>query len=144
MTIIIYHYAMVRVEYRDTPPLVFIFCILNHQCIGACSYHLISQGGGGRRSLNYISSPQVVSQLCCCASRSLSSKADDSFPGDLSAVNLDSWGANYCLSCLCSPCITVKPPDFLRGSLTHTLCQCRDEAHALYISSGVPQHSFEG
>ncbi len=31
MTIIIYHYAMVRVEYRDTPPLVFIFCILNHQ-----------------------------------------------------------------------------------------------------------------
>ncbi len=29
MTIIIYHYAMVRVEYRDTPPpLVYI---LNHQ-----------------------------------------------------------------------------------------------------------------
>ncbi len=22
---------MVRVEYRDTPPLVYIFCILNHQ-----------------------------------------------------------------------------------------------------------------
>ncbi len=25
-------------------------------------------------------------------------------------------GENYCLSCLCSPCIVVKPPDFLRGS----------------------------
>ncbi len=106
MTIIIYHYAKVRVDLcRDTPQHVFISLVY------WTTSHLVGlqQRYPGKESSAREERDLEAQQSCICGD------GKGSPPWDIRDAPIH-WGANYCLSCLCSPCILVKPPDFLRGS----------------------------